>query len=145
MPRPKKSISSASLKRTEIAPYFRKVYTEQPKLLKIRSNDEVLRMWAADHPEFKDIPENVKSGLANVKSVMRSKRRKRGRPSKAEAAAALAAAPVETANAGEKALENLEIMIDDCIAAAKALNVKGIDDIISALRFARRKVVWKLG
>jgi hypothetical protein len=149
MPRPKKSANASTVKADNIAPYFRQVFTEQPKLLKIRSNDQVLKMWEADHPEYNGIPDNVKTGLANVKSVMRSKRRKRGRPSKADAALAIAAAPklsvVETANAAEKGLEKLEIMIDDCIAAAKELQVKGLDDIIKALRYARRHVVWKLG
>jgi hypothetical protein len=142
MPRPKKS-STNGPKAENVAPWFRELYTEQPKLLKIRSNDQVLRMWHDAHPEFKEIPENVKSGLANVKSMMRSKKRKRGRPRKEDAV--LAMAPAETANVAEKALENLEISIDDCIAAAKDLKIKGIDDIINALRYARRQVVWKLG
>jgi hypothetical protein len=148
MPRPKKTTNNG-VKAENIAPWFRQVFTEQPKLLKIRSNDQVLKMWAAAHPEFKTIPDNVKTGLANVKSVMRSKSRKRGRPSKSDVAAALAAAPklsvMETENAAEKGLEKLEIRIDECIADARNLQVKGLDDIINALRRARREVVWKLG
>ena len=57
--------------------YFRKIFQENPKLLKTRSNQELLDRWLADHPGVKEVPKGVKAGLSNVKSVLRSKKRKR--------------------------------------------------------------------
>src|SRR6266849_2253867 len=68
-----------------ISGYFRKIFEENPKLLKGRSNEELLKRWLADHPGQKEVPEKVKNNLANVKSVLRKKKRKKGgRPPQAE-------------------------------------------------------------
>ena len=60
-----------------IAGYFRKVFQENPKLLKGRSNDKLLERWLEDHQAYKEVPSDVKSSLANIKSVLRHKKRKR--------------------------------------------------------------------
>ena len=46
--------------------YFRRIFHEKPKLLKERSNDELLARWLADHPSETEVPKRVKSGLANL-------------------------------------------------------------------------------
>src|SRR5579862_8970056 len=80
MPRPKgKSNNStgSSGKGQGIASFFRPIFAANKKLLKTRSNKQVLAMWLAANPSYKEVPDNIKSGLANLKSNMRSKIRKR--------------------------------------------------------------------
>ena len=60
-----------------VAGYFRKVFRENPKLLKERSNDELYRRWLADHPGHEEAPAKVKANLQNIKSVLRAKRGKK--------------------------------------------------------------------
>ena len=159
MPRPKgkpnSSGTGAGVKAEGVAPYFRKIFNTHRKLLRTRSNEQVLKMWEEDHPQYNGIPDNVKTGLANVKSVMRSKLHKRGGRPPASAAAspqgtttAVAkphTTPLLSTDAADSGLEKLEIMIDECMTFAHELDIKGLDNVIHALRIARRKVVWKLG
>src|SRR5262249_48182663 len=110
-----------------------------------RSNDELLNRWLADHPGEKEVPQRVKQILSNVKSVLRKKGRKRGRPPKPQQnldAASAAAAPLRKHPRG---LEQLEEQIDDCLTAAKGLDRDGLEHVIRMLRQARNAVVWKLG
>src|SRR6516225_499862 len=59
-----------------IAGYFRGIFKENPQLLKERSNEELLRRWQEDHPG-QAVSKSVKVGLSNIKSVLRSRRRKK--------------------------------------------------------------------
>ena len=125
--------------------YFRKFFAENPKLLKKRSNAVVLAKWLADHPGAKEVPSAVKQGLANTKSVLRSKKRRR-RKARAETSAAApvpTAAPVTRPKASS--LETLEDQIDDCLTFAKDLDREELDEVIRTLRRARNTVVWKMG
>jgi hypothetical protein len=127
-----------------VSGYFRKIFNENPKLLKGRSNEELLKRWLADHPGHKEVPQTVKNNLANVKSILRKKMRKRGGRPKAEqpvAAAGEAARP----KAGTKGLEALEEQIDECLDHAKRLDREGLQDVIVLLRRARNALVWKAG
>src|SRR3954465_5337886 len=63
-----------------VAAYFRKVFEENPKLLKQRSNDELFRRWLEDHPGHHGVPQPVKWGPQNIKGGRRKGRGKRGRP-----------------------------------------------------------------
>jgi hypothetical protein len=88
---------------------------------------------------------NVKVGLRNVKSVLRSKGRRRR---KAKAASTTATAPVgQPTETGVKRskLEALEERIDDTLTLARGLEEEGLHDVISHLRRARNEVVWKMG
>jgi hypothetical protein len=128
-----------------IAGYFRKVFAETPKLLKTGSNAKLLERWIADHPGAKEVPQSAKYNLANLKSLLRSKKRKRR---KANAAAAeIAAAPVAVAVKKPKppVLETLEEQIDDCLTEARHIDKDGLEDLIRLLRKARNAVVWKIG
>jgi hypothetical protein len=125
-----------------ISGYFRKIFLENPKLLKQRSNDELLRLWLADHPGHTDVPQKIKNNLANIKSVMRKKLRKRGgRPPKSEQPVGFVG-EVARAKVSPRGLEALEEQIDECLDAAKRLDREGLSEVISLLRRARNSVVW---
>lgn len=129
-----------------ISGYFRMVFRENPKLLKSRSNEELLRRWLADHPGEKEVPERVRQGLSNVKSVLRSRRRKRGGSTKEAPAPAKMGWTGTPAPASSRAkLETLEERIDDCLMMARDMDKEGLEDVIQHLRRARNGVVWKLG
>jgi hypothetical protein len=127
--------------------YFRRVFQENPGLPRSRSNEDLLNRWLADHPRETAVPRAVKVGLQNVKSLLRSKGRKRRA---LRAAAAAAAAPPGTPAprrpaARRSGLEVLEEQIDECLAAARTLDREGLEDVISLLHRARNEVVWKMG
>lgn len=133
-----------------ISGYFRKVFKENPKLLTGRSNDELLQRWLKDHPGETEVPKKVKANLSNIKSVLRKKGRK-GRRSAAPAAGTgsisahgLTASKTRGVR-GVRGLEQLEEQIDDCLTLAKNLDREGLADVISHLRTARNRVVWKTG
>jgi hypothetical protein len=127
-----------------VSGYFRKVFAENPKLLKTRSNEELLQRWLADHPGEKEVPNRVKQILSNVKSVLRKKGRKRARRQEPnhQPTAVTAPAPVKRSSSR---LEHLEEQIDECLTAARALDRDGLEHVIRLLRQARNQVVWKLG
>jgi hypothetical protein len=127
--------------------YFRRIFHENPKLLKTRSNDEVLKRWLQDHPGEREVSPSVKNGLQNVKSILRSRSRKRRAARDATAAAAAppgSPAPKPRA-ANRNGLEVLEEQIDECLIAARTLDREGLEDVIGLLRRARNLVVWKTG
>jgi hypothetical protein len=153
MPRPKgKSNGVATADKGEsVAGYFRPIFLENRKLLKTRSNKALLDKWLEDHPGYTEVPENVKTGLANLKSVLRKKLRRRGRRPASETggetttAVARKAPRMLSKNAADRGLEKLEMMIDECMMLAVSLDREGLDDVIRILRSARNAVVWKLG
>src|SRR5947209_1386323 len=102
----------AKPKEDSVAGYFRKIFEERPDLLKGRSNQELLDRWLKDHPNEKTVPGRVKANLSNVKSVLRKKLRKGGRPKKTKGAAGAAAPPVRQAGAptNEVAVSPLEVL-----------------------------------
>ena len=131
-----------------VSGYFRKIFAENPKLLDSKSNAELLDRWLADNPGETEVPARIRNNLANLKSVLRKKgRKKAGRKKAAEQpqmtnAAAITAAPKRT---GSQRLEALEEQIDDCLSVAKGLDRDGLDEVIRLLRRARNTVVWKMG
>ncbi len=120
-----------------VAGYFRPIFQANPKFLKGRSNQELLDQWLKDHPGQTIVPQNVKQGLSNLKSVLRGKLRRRKRRQAAEVAAA------PQARGGSK-LAHLEEMIDDAFRFAKSFP-EGLDSVAQLLRRARNEVVWKMG
>jgi hypothetical protein len=126
-----------------VSGYFRRIFAENPKLLKGRSNDAILRRWSDDHPG-QEVTTSVRNGLQNIKSILRSRGRKRKRARQAAAAPpAPAAAP--GAPRTPKGLPLLEEHIDDCLTLAKNLDHECLADVIAHLRRARNLVVWKAG
>jgi hypothetical protein len=128
-----------------IAGYFRKIFAEKPRLLKERSNDELYRRWLEDHPGHSEVPQRVRTGLQNVKSVLRSKMKKKGgKPAPASSAADQGAQPGPR-RVPSRALESLEYQIDECLALAKTMDVEALGDVVGLLRRARNAVIVKLG
>jgi hypothetical protein len=125
--------------------YFRRILREDPKLLKTRSNDELLRRWQADHPG-EEVTNKTRAGLQNAKSALRSRRRKRraGRR-EAEQPQEAVAHVLPKPTTPPRHLETLEEQIDDCLSLAKGMDREGLDDVIRLLRRARNQVVWKMG
>src|SRR5262249_32922706 len=127
---------------------FRKIFEENPRLLKERSNKKLFQRWLDDHPGETVVPERVKTGLANLKSILRKKRGKRGRKPKAEQPAqepARAASAPQEAAPEVNVLEQLEVHIDDALMLAMNLDRRGLEEVIRQLRTARNLVVWKSG
>lgn len=131
------------------AGYFRQIFKENPKLLGERSNEKLLSRWLADHPGHTEVPDNVKANLSNLKSVLRSKKRKnvarRAQEAQPNGAAAQPAAPVARKPLGSSKLDALEMQIDECLILARQLDRQELHDVIGLLRRARNAVVWKIG
>jgi hypothetical protein len=135
--------------------YFRATFKENRKLLKSKSNDEILDRWLADHPWEKEVPANVKNILGNLKSVLRHQRRKKMKKKKVEQGGGLAVHHVVISRGASREvapdddrtenLEKLEEAIDACLTMARGLDEKKLGNAIGFLRKARREVVWQLG
>jgi hypothetical protein len=128
-----------------VAGYFRKVFRENPKLLKDRSNDELYRRWLADHPGHQEVPQKVKTGLQNIKSVLRAKRGKRKKAKQQGAEQGQpqlqAAQQAPTKRPSARGLEHLEEQIDECLDVARGLDREGLQRAIGLLREARNALV----
>src|SRR5262245_23917463 len=103
--------------------YFRKIFDEDPKLLKKRSNDELYERWLKDHPGETEVPLRVKQGLSNLKSVMRNRRRRRKRMAGAAVAANAVAQRGRSAGGprGAGAPISLASPIDEGVVMARRL------------------------
>lgn len=135
-----------------VSGYFRKVFAERPDWLGEKSNDAILARYREDHniAPTGEVDKKIKQNLANLKSVLRKKGRKKklGRPRKdAGALVVVAAAPVAVAvrKAPVSKLDTLEESIDDCLTYAKGMDRDAMHDVIVLLRKARNAVVWKIG
>jgi hypothetical protein len=125
--------------------YFRRIIGEDRKLLKGRNNQVLLDRWLADHPGEKEVPKNIRAILSNVKSTMRSKRRRRKKAATAGAnGPTTQISPAMLKGKGHK-LERLEEQIDDVLGLARGMAGEGLEDIVKLLRRARNEVVWKMG
>jgi hypothetical protein len=124
--------------------YFRAIFNENPKLLKKRSNEPIFRLWLADHPGEKSVPEKVKQSLANLKSVLRKKAGKRGRRKSQELPAQEAATKMKTRLSPAR-MEELEQQIDEVLHLAKHTDREGLAQVIRHLRAARNLVVMEVG
>lgn len=129
-----------------VAGYFRKLHKESPGMFAERSNDKLLQRWLADHPDVKEVPKNVKTSLANIKSVLRSKKRKKvAKKQEGQVVGSGVTKKVATKPTGSSALERLEYQIDECLILARTMDREGLADVIGHLRQARAAVVWKIG
>jgi hypothetical protein len=123
-----------------VSGYFRKIFAQHPELLDSKSNQVLVERWKADHGASA-MPNPIRSNLANLKSLLR-KRRRLGLSIGGQTATPAAASVRSRANNG---LETLEEQIDDCLSFAKNLDRAGLGEVIDLLRIARNKVVWKIG
>lgn len=129
-------------KRKSVSGYFRTLISENPQWLDgAGTNKLILARFQADHPS-KKINNKIKSNLANVKSVLRKVKRKRGG---ARVSPHLFEARATPGFAGSRSLAGLEEYIDECLTLAKNLDREGLAHVIRLLRNARNEVVWKIG
>jgi hypothetical protein len=145
----KKKVESANSEpkaEESVAGYFRKLFAENPQLLKERSNDKLLQRWLADHPGHTEVPQSVKGSLANIKSVLRSSKRKKAARRKQEAnGQKVQVRKMTRSRTGGPGLEHLEQQIDECLNLARSADREGLESVIHHLRRARNEVVWKIG
>jgi hypothetical protein len=131
------------------AGYFRRIFKENPKLLKERSNEVLLTRWLTDHPGQNEVPQTIKNNLSNLKSILRSKKRKkvarRAEEAQPDAPTSQLAVPIARKATGTTKLDDLELQIDECLILAKHLDRVGLENVIHHLRRARNEVVWKIG
>jgi hypothetical protein len=125
--------------------YFKRLFKENPQFLRSHNNEKLLNQWLTDHPGNKEIPKNVRQILSNVKSVVRSKRRRRKKGAEGDQATLVAAMSPAMRKAKGNKLEALEEQIDDAMSLAKDLDRQGLGNVINMLRRARNEVVWKMG
>jgi hypothetical protein len=102
----------------------------------------LLQRWLDDHPGHREVPAKVKASLSNIKSILRSKRRRRKKTAPAEEMVDAATLQIET---GPSELRQLEALIDDCLGQAKQVDREGLAEVIDHLRRARNAVVWMIG
>ena len=124
--------------------YFRRIFKENPRWLKAKSNQEIEARWIADHPRDREIPQKAKYILSNVKGTLRSKRRRKrtgiqGTESQEKTTL------VASSRKPLKGLSHLEAAIDDCLAEARNIDREALAEVIALLRTARNAVVWKMG
>jgi hypothetical protein len=123
-----------------VSGYFRKIFVERPELLDSKSNEELVERWKADHGAS-TVPSSVRSNLANLKSLLR----KRRRLGLSIGGRVLPRAAARAGNAANHGLEALEEHIDNSLTMARNLDRTELAEVIHLLHAARNKVVWKLG
>jgi hypothetical protein len=123
-----------------VSGYFRKIFIARPGLLDSKSNDELVGRWKVDHGASQ-VPSSVRSNLANLKSMLR----KRRRLGLSIGGKVLPRAAARTGNAANQGLEALEEHIDNSLTMARNLDKTELAEVINLLRAARNRVVWKLG
>ena|ERR1700722_9978168 len=119
---------------------FKGYFDERPDWLQIRTNDDVMAKFAADHPGI-PADKKVKQAMFNAKNYMKKGQAgRRGRKAKVAAInAAMAATHPKTG-----ALQMLENHVDDCLAMARAIGKDSIAPIISHLHRARNMLVMRI-
>ena len=122
-----------------VSGYFRKIFVERPELLDSTSNEELVERWKADHGASQ-VPSSVRSNLANLKSLLR----KRRRLGLSIGGRIVPRAQTRAGSAGN-GLEALEEHIDNSLTMARNLDKTELAEVINLLRAARNRVVWKLG
>ena len=129
-------------RKASLSGYFKNVISENPQWLDgVGTNKLILERFHADYPS-KTITGKIKANLANVKSVLRRDKRKRGG---ARVSPHLYEARSTPGFAGSRSLAGLEEYIDECLTLAKNLDRAGLAHVIRLLRNARNEVVWKMG
>jgi hypothetical protein len=123
--------------------YFRTFFEANPKLLQVKSNDELIAQWKTDHPKHteKDV-KKARQNLANLKSNLRREARQKRKAGNAAPSGGMSA---YSHAVSKPTLETLEEYIDDCLIMAKGLDRDLLGDVINHLHVARNEVVLKLG
>jgi hypothetical protein len=128
--------------------YFRRIFKENPKLLKERSNEALYRRWREDHPGPDEIPQAVKTAVQNVKNDLRRKLAERKAARRAEVRGQppdQSQGPQPPRRSPAKDLQRPEHEIDECLTLARGLDREVLRGVIGILREARNAVVRKQG
>jgi hypothetical protein len=125
--------------------YFRRIFRENPPWLKAKRNQEIEARWIADHPRDREIPQKARYILSNVKSSLRSKRRRKRAEIQGTEPQGKSTLVAASSQKPLKGLTRLEAAIDDCLAEARNIDREALADVIALLRTARNTVVWKMG
>ena len=133
-------MAKAKTEQPSMSSYWRNLFNQNPKLVKIRSNSALREQWERDHPSQR-FDESWSQSLSNVKSMYRNKHKKGGKAK--TAMNGQVSAPVATVNVPAAALERLENAVDQCLWTAHQLDSAGLDRVIKLLRAARNEIVWK--
>src|SRR5213080_199186 len=104
-----------------VSGYFRTIFEERPELLESKSNDELINRWKAYHGTG-DVPNSVRSNLANLKSLLR----KRQRQGKLLGSKVPVMSQTQAPSTGNNGLEALEECIDDGLTMARNLDRSGL-------------------
>ncbi len=142
------SSSATSSAVAEMSPsgYFRKLFTQKPKLLKDRKNDRIYDHWLKDHPGHDAVPAPIKGVLNNIKSQIRKEKGiTTGNKAREEPAEQSPPTPARLSRAMARDLEQLEEVLDDCVQIALRSGKEELKSVLVLLRQARREVSLKLG
>ncbi len=119
---------------------FKDYFSERPDWLQVRSNDDVIKRFEADHPEI-PVDKRVKQAMFNAKNYMKKGvSGKRGRRAKVAMINAAMASPAPKTGA----LQLLENHVDDCLAMARTIGKESIGVVINHLHRARNILVLKI-
>lgn len=120
-----------------VSAYFKKVFAEHPDWLALDTTEPIRSQWKQERGQ--DMDKKTSQIMANVKSRLRRKPGgKGGKPGpKKGARKPDAVSPKQSI----PDLERLEVMIDNCLSTARALNVQNIDLVVGPLRQARNNIV----
>ena len=119
--------------------YWRNLFDQNPRLVRIRSNSALREQWEKDHPGQR-FDESWSQSLSNVKSMLRHKHKKGGRPKAPTTEHTGGPTPAEIRQAS---LDRLEGAVDHCLWTARQLDASGLDRAIKHLHAARNEIVWK--
>jgi hypothetical protein len=135
----------------EKAPSFASVirgyFEENPDWLEGPSNQALIERYLADH-KGQEWSKKHQQGAANEKTKLRKKKglvRRKRRKGAAVAAGATGESRVIRVRTSISALEQLELLIDDCLSVAVKQNNPTLEGVVKHLRVARRSVAWAMG
>jgi hypothetical protein len=141
-------------KAQSFASIIRGYYQQNPDWLQGPSNQALIERYHKDHPGD-PWSKKHQQGAANVKTKLRKemglvrkrRRRRRGAGAGASEGGANAAGQsrVTRMRPAFGALEQLELLIDDCLSLAHRQNNPALEKVVKHLRVARRGVAWAMG
>jgi hypothetical protein len=135
-------------KSRSFASVIRGYFEENPDWLQGPSNQSLIERYLKDHPG-EQWTKKHQQGAANEKTKLRKKaglvRRKRRKGAMAVAGNAAGESRVARVRTSMGALEQLELLIDDCLSLAVRQDNPALDSAVKHLRVARRGIAWAMG
>jgi hypothetical protein len=135
-------------KAPSFASVIRSYYEENPEWLDTASNQDLIERYLKDHPG-EEWSKRHQQGAANEKTKLRKKagkvRRRRRKRSGGESENAANESRVIRVRTPMGVLEQLELLIDDCLSVAAKQNNPALENTVKHLRVARRSVAWAMG